>query len=114
MVHEKVLAAYKEAGMEYYMRAEDYNQQEFFFLANESKQPIKREIWKVIRVKKNGVEWFYFQEELTSKDSLGRKIHCYKSTGFYDLPEFEYQVDTQTNQRFASGVESTERIYELK
>jgi hypothetical protein len=114
MVHEKVLEAYEANDFEYYKRAEDYNEEAFFDQATAAKQPINKEIVKVVRLKSNKKEYFYFHVELKSHNYLGNKIHLYRIEGKYNLPEFNKDIDPKTNKPRTIEVENLIPTYEYE
>jgi hypothetical protein len=113
-MHPEVIKKYKQNNYEVALeRAEDVNERTFWEQVKESKQPVKREIMQISRVKQGKQEYFTYQEEVTSKDSLGNEIHCYRSVGKYEDPSFRYNIN-QNGQRMASEILRTETVYEYK
>lgn len=111
-MHPEVIKKYKENGFEIALeRAEDINETNFLEQVKASKQPVKREITKIIRVRKAGQEHFYYGEELTSFNYLGNKIQHYHTVGKYEDPVFRFHVNDQ-GKKVATEIESHETVYE--
>jgi len=122
-VHPKVLEKYIEAGYELdedkkligvLESASDANEKAFWTQVKSSKQPVKKEIKKIIRLRKQGKELFYYHESLESKNYLGNKIHFYHTVGFYKLPEFNRVADSKTGRVQVTDIESEEDVYEYE
>jgi hypothetical protein len=114
-VHPEVIKKYQENNFEVGLEsASDANEKAFFDQVTAAKQTVKKQIVKIIRLKKEGTEYFYWHEELTSKNYLGNKIHCYRVQGKYEDPEFNRQINPKTGTPMAVEIESTETKYEYK
>jgi hypothetical protein len=116
-MHKKVLAQYKKYNAELpdLTTANEENIRIFYEKTKASGKPIRREITKIVRLKEEGKEWFYYGQELRSQDSLGNEIEVYmQPVGKYDLPEFSFIVDPHTDARIPNGIKSTSTVYELE
>ena len=119
-MHPKVEEKYRKNDFEVpYDSANDSNLKSFWTQANQSNVPVTKDIYKIVRLKHRGVEYFYYHVKYTSRDVLGNKIEAMEyDKGYYEDPQFKfnYVMDpkTGTQKKTVTEVESTERIYELK
>ena len=113
-MHPKILEKFKHEAPELLENrlesASDAN--ETRFLA-EAKGPIKREIVKIIRLKKGGQEYFYWHEEQKSRDYLGNETHFYKVDGMYKDPEFRRERGSNGQPKAVEIAGQTD-VYEYK
>lgn len=67
-INAKVLEAYKSnhALLEYLPTATEENARKFWEQVDQSKKPVKRQIMKLIRLRRGSKEYIYYQQELTS------------------------------------------------
>ena len=114
--HPKVLKAYQDADFfhNYVPNATEENEKDFWLVANQSKQPIKKEITKIIRVKKGGKEYFYYHEEVLSTDHVRNEIHYFHTVGKYDMPYFNNAYDPKTGRPKATQIVRREEVFELE
>lgn len=114
--HPQVLQAYKDADFfdQYVPNAGEENVKEFWSIVDQVKQPVKREITKVVRLKKGGKEYFYYQEELTTKDHVKNEHHCFHTVGKYKIPVFNSAYDPNTRKIKAKEIVREEEVYELE
>ncbi len=113
-MHPTVIKKYQDAGLDIYERASDANEAAFWDQVKTSGKPVKKEITKIVRLRKGKEEKFYYHEELKSRDHLGNKIHCYHVVGTYKDPEFTTRVDAKTGKAVITEVEEETEVYEYK
>jgi hypothetical protein len=115
-MHPEVKKLYEQNDFDLPLKsANDENLQAFWDKVAESKEPVNKEIYKIVRLKHKGQEYFYYHIRYTSRDVLKNKIQAMEpDKGYYDKPEFRHDVDPQTRKLRSTEIESTERIYELK
>ena len=114
--HPKVLQAYQEADFfeNYVPKANEENEKAFWLVVEQAKQPVKREITKIVRVKKGGKEYFYYHEELTTRDHVKNEHHCFHTVGKYKMPEFNSAYDPKTGKVRAKEIVREEEVYEFE
>ena len=115
-MHPEVVKKYVENNFQdqIFESASDANEKAFFDQVAASKQPVKKEIVKLVRLKKAGEEYFYWHEELTSRNYLKNKIHCYRVVGHYKMPEFNQIYNPKTGTPMVTEIESETDVYEFK
>jgi hypothetical protein len=123
-MHQKVIDKYLQAGytqdedgklVGVLESAKDANDRKFWEQVKSSKQPVTREIIKIVRLKKAGKEHFYYHERVSSKNYLGNKIHYVRDdVGYYKDPVFERVADSRTGRVSVAGIESEDVVYEYQ
>jgi hypothetical protein len=114
-MHPKVLEKYRENAYEIALeRASDGNERRFFEGAKAAKQPVKHEITNIVRVRKGKEEYFYYIEELNSRNYIGNQIHHFRTVGIYEDPSFRNQVNPETGKKVATEILKTETVYEFE
>jgi len=110
VLHPKVKQKYEQNNFPIDVeKASDQNEHNFL---TQAKSDIKKTIVKIVRVKANGKEHFFYGEEWTSKNYLGNKIMHYNDpVGKYEDPNFRTVVDDKGNPTVAE-VEGFDTVYE--
>ncbi len=113
-MHPAAEKKYKQADFQLALEsASDQNEATFFEKAKLAKQAVTREITAIYRLKKAQQEYFYYGEELRSKDNLGNMIDHYRTVGLYKDPSFRYQLN-QDGNKVATEIQNLETVYEYK
>jgi hypothetical protein len=114
-LHPAVAAAHNQSGLEYILRSED--RVEAWFEAITQGQPSKKHCDQMYRVKIGGYgevqEYLTWHQTTTSNDEYGNVRTFSTVIGKYELPLFEYQFDTLSKQRKATGISSFEETYDI-
>lgn len=113
--HPKVLAAMKEANVlqDYLPKASEENEKNFWLMVEDAKKPVNRFITKLIRVKKGKQEYFFYHEEVKSKNIVGTPIHYYHTVGKVEVPQYIQEYDEKTRKLKTTDVEGYQTEYEL-
>jgi hypothetical protein len=95
-MHPKLLQKYQKEAPELLedrmSTAAEENEKRFWNLVKKSGAEVKREVTHLYRIKQGDKEYFFYGEELRSKDDLGNAIDHYHRVGTYEDPQFVYQL----------------------
>jgi len=112
-MHPLVKQKYEEANFDYFLNANDRNEEAFWQTVKIAKKPVKHEIIKIVRTKVGKNDYVYYHETLRSTDFLNNPIDHTHVVGTYKDPVFMSNVDPRTNQPRPSQIVREDTVYEF-